>query len=181
MMAQPLCCVHIGAAARMISGLYCKMPSHDDWLHCGQHVVCGTRGDFLPHCYMCLWEHAVCQAAQVCSGPGCRQRFELSRVGEPPTEGTPEPQADTYRCSPYVTCSQAVVAPQACWPCCLHLLQANCFSGLLGLHAFQAACNVVSWADACHVSRQIAAAQLPSWSAGGRGAIRLCPCRTCTR
>lgn len=82
---------------------------------------------------MCLWEHAVCQAAQVCSGPGCRQRFELSRVGEPPTEGTPEPQADTYRCSPYVTCSQAVVAPQACWPCCLHLLQANCFSGLLGL------------------------------------------------
>eukprot|EP00891_Asterochloris_glomerata_P003170 jgi/Astpho2/3170/Aster-05703 len=33
------------------------------------------------------------------------QRFELSRVGEPPTEGTPEPQADTYR---WARCNQAL-------------------------------------------------------------------------
>ena len=51
------------------------------------------------------WEHAVCQAAHKCTDPGCRQRFELSRVGEPPTEGTPEPQADTYRCSPFTMCT----------------------------------------------------------------------------
>ena len=58
----------------------------------------------------------------------CRQRFELSRVGEPPTEGTPEPQADTYRCSLCDVCTTK--QPSALSPASA---QAECFSGLLDL------------------------------------------------
>ena len=73
-----------------------------------------------------------------------------------------------------ITCTRASIAPQACWPCCLHLLQANRFSELLALLV---AC-LLSCLQCHEVGRHLSGLRSSCWHSA---ALRVCRWARCNQ